>query len=477
MRRFEIAVRRLLPLVAVVAGAQAAAVEPTPQRYSAPIEIGQPAPFVQLSLPAAVYARSMQPDLRDLRVVDANFGRVPFALIAPPAAPAASERLREATLYPLPPRPSNGSAWPSPVEVTVQGDRISVHRQGGRAAEPDSFPAASPGWLVDLGEARPGEAAPRRLRLRWSGPAEFATAYALETSDDLRAWRSAAGGQLMALQSASGVLSQPLVVLPDVPGRFLRLVWLDLGSAPTLTGATALAPAPEWAAADAGSELVFAPSAEPAGRTGSDADARRALHFDLGGELPVVDFDLRFAAGTRVAPVRLQGRSRADEPWHELGAGVFYRLERGGAVAESPAIALPVHARFIRVIADERAAALDPAQTQLVIHARLASLVFAASGSPPFRLLAGSPDAPTGALPTATLVPHLEEERSRFGSAKVGAFSEDADVARAAEQAERKARLLPWLLWSVLVVGVVALAVLVWRLAQGGAGTPPPPIA
>ena len=48
-------------------------------------------------------------------------------------------------------------------------------------------------------------------------------------------------------------------------------------------------------------------------------------------------------AGTHVAPVRVQGRTRAEEPWRELGAGVFYRLERGGDVALSPAIALPVH--------------------------------------------------------------------------------------------------------------------------------------
>jgi hypothetical protein len=37
--------------------------------------------------------------------------------------------------------------------------------------------------------------------LRWSGPAEFSAAYALETSADLRSWRGAPGGQVMSLQS------------------------------------------------------------------------------------------------------------------------------------------------------------------------------------------------------------------------------------------------------------------------------------
>lgn len=467
MRRPD-CIRSAILALALGAWAHEAAADPAPQRYSAPITIAQAAPFVQLSLPASAYANSMQADLRDLRVVDARGERVPFALLAPPPAPAASERLRDAALYPLPPRPVDGSAWASPVDVTVEGDRISVRRSGAHAARPSAFPGVSPGWLVDLGEARSGESLPQRLRLAWSGPAEFSVAYGLETSDDLRRWRGARGGQLMALQSAAGVLTQPLIVLPEATGRFLRLVWLDVASAPALTGAIGLAPAPGLIAADAANELVFAPSVEPAGRAGTDANARRALHFDLGGDLPLVDLDLHFAGGTRVAPVRVQGRSRVDEPWRELGAGVFFRLERDGAVAESPAIAVSVHARFIRVIPDARAAALDAHETRLVVHARLASLVFATTGQPPFHLLAGSPDSPEGALPASTLVPRLDDERQRFGRAELGAFSDVPEIARAAERAERIARLRPWLLWGVLLAGVVALSALVWRLARSG---------
>jgi len=466
-------VRFIAAALVLGACAQRVDADPAPQRYSAPITVAQEAPFVQLSLPPVAYARAMQVDLRDLRVVDARRERVPFALLAPPAAPAVSEQLREAVLYPLPPRPSHGGSWPSPVDVTVNGDRITVHRSGARLAGPTAFPGVSPGWLVDLGEARPGAALPRRLRLAWSGPAEFSVAYGLETSDDLRSWRAARGGQVMALQSAAGSLTQAFVILPEATGRFLRLVWLDTTSPPLLTGATALAPAPGLVAADTATELIFASSTEPAARV--DAASRRALHFDLGGDLPLVDIDLRFSGGTRVVPARIQGRSRADEPWHEVGAGVFYRLERDGTVAESPAIAAPIHTRFIRVVPDERAAVLDGAETQLVVHARLASLVFAMTGQPPFRLLAGSADAAEGALPASTLVPRLEQERQRFGRAELGAFSEEPEVARAAERAERVARLRPWLLWSVLLAGVAGLAVLVWRLARSGAPQAPTP--
>ena len=221
------------------------------------------------------------------------------------------------------------------------------------------------------------------------------------------------------------------------------------------------------------SVFVFAPSALPAGGAGKEAEPRGSLLFDLGGDLPLVDIDLRFASGTRVAPVRLQGRARAGDPWRELGTAVFYRIERDGKATEAPAVALPTSIRFLRVVPDERAVVLDPTQVRLVVHARLASLVFASSGQAPFRLLAGSPDAAAGALSVTTLVPQFDEERKRFGEARLGAFAEAPDVALAAERAARDARFRPWLLWGVLGVGVLGLSLLVWRLAKTGAATPP----
>jgi hypothetical protein len=470
------AARRLAVAVLLLAGAggtlAASPAEPQPHRYAAPITIARPAPFLEMALPPATYAHAARPDLGDLRIVDAAGGRVPFALLDPVPGPSRSERLREAILFPLPPRPAGNAAWPSPVEVVVQGDRISVRRSG---AAPETLPGGvareSPGWLLDLGERESGEPAPRRLLLRWSGPTEFTAGYALETSADLRSWRAAPGGQVMSLQSSTGVLAQPIVGLPDAADRFVRLTWLYPATAPTLTGAASVADAPGRPALGAADALVFAPTAAPAAK---EPEPRGSLHFDLGGLLPLIDVELRFAAGTRVAPVRLQGRARAEDPWRDLAGAVFYRIERDGQAVDAPALALPTQVRFVRIVPDERATALDPAEAKLVVHARLASLVFAASGQPPLRLLAGSADAPVGALPVATLVPQLDQERKRFGEARLGAFAEVPEAVGAAERAVREAQLRRGLLWAVLVVGVVVLGLLVWRLARSSAPAVPP---
>jgi virulence-associated protein VagC len=437
-------------------------------RFNAPIGIDKPAAFVQLPLPASAYGRSAQTGLQDLRIVDARDERVPFAVLEPRVAqPQSVEQQRDAVLYPLPAKPAAGGVWPSPVEVTVQGERISVKRSGSAASIAPN--ARSGGWLVDLGERKREDSPAQSLRMQWSGPAEFSAAFSFETSDDLRSWRSGGSGQVMALAAAAGPLTQPTVMLPANAGRFLRLVWADAAAAPALTGAKVITAQHRSVAIDPPSELVFAASPEPVGKTAADDAAQRSLHFDLGGVLPLVQIDLQLAPGTRVAPVRLQARNRVDEPWRELPSSVFYRLERGADISTSPPVALSTSARYLRVLPDARAAALDASQTKLVVQASLASLVFATQGQAPFMLLAGSANAASSALAVATLVPALDDERGRFGRATLGEWSEVAAAARAEASQKKLAAMRPWLLWAVLLAGVAGLGFMVWRLARGAA--------
>ena len=93
------------------ADAAPAADAPQPQRWVAPIVLTTSAPFVALPMPPSAYAKAMQPELRDLRVVDAQGERVPFAWLTAlhPVEPL-SERQHEATLYPMPARPGRRPA-------------------------------------------------------------------------------------------------------------------------------------------------------------------------------------------------------------------------------------------------------------------------------------------------------------------------------------------------------------------------------
>ena len=413
---------------------------------------------MQLPLPPAAYGRSASAGLADLRIVDARGERVPFAVLAPRQPEVrTTEQQRDATLYPLPAKPAADGTWAAPVEVTLDGDRISVKRLGSGTTTAPA--ASSAGWLFDLGERHRDDPAPESLRVAWSGPAEFSASFRFDSSDDLRQWRGSGSGQLIALSSATGALTQPTIVLGANPGRFVRLVWTDTANAPQISSAKVIAPQHGSKMLDAPAELTLAAAA-----ASSDA-APGALDFDLGGTLPIARLELRWAGGTHVAPVRLQTRQHGNEPWRELAAAVFYRLERGAEVSSSPPLDASTTARFVRVLPDPRAAALDAAQTRLVVQAPLASLVFAAQGQPPYLLQAGAKVTSPSALPAATLVPALDSERARFGHATLGEWSEVTAVARAERAQQQRAVLRPWLLWSVLLGGVVLLGFMVWRLS------------
>lgn len=451
--------------VALLFVAGAGAAEPA-LRWHAPIEVQQSAAFIVLPLPAAAYARSLAPNLADLRVVDAAGQRVPFAWLPQPAARTQrQEELRPTTAYPLPRRTSPNAALASPVEVLVRADhsirvRQLAHTPAGAAADP-----RSPGWLFDLGERKTDQPAPQSLRLAWTGPAEFGAGFDIDTSETLREWRSAGSGQVMALAAPVGgaPLVQREVPLPANVSRFVRLVWRDAGSAPRLSGAEAVSVKQKDEAPDTPESLTLEPGSEPAGKA---APAPNALHFDLGGNLPVVGIDLQLPAATRVAPVRLQGRQRADENWRELGSWVYYRIERDGTPSRPPPLPLQATVRYLRVLPDERAGRLDPATTRLVAQVHLAKLVFTSQGQPPYRLLAGAADADPGALPIGSLMPQLDAERARLGRARLGPWDEVAAVAQQAVAAQRQAALRPWLLWGVLLLGVAGLGAMVWKLAR-----------
>jgi hypothetical protein len=455
-----------LVLCLMLLGAPACADDSASYRHGASIDFAPGPAFVRLPLPASAYALSRQPGLRDLRIVDARGQRVPFAILPPRGDMAtAREVLRPAILYPLPAGPTADGSWNIPLEVSVDGQRVIVKRSERRAAAEER----SAGWLFDIGETRPEEPAPHALRLAWSGPAEFSASFSVETSDDLRAWQPGGAGQLLALSGDRGPITQPLVALPPVAGRFAKLVWSDPVNAPKLLGAQVLRRQASTRSRDELTEINVGGAALPPLTRAEDraTESGRALYFDLGGDLPLADLDLRLDADTQVVPARIEALAQGDKTWHVIASTVFYRLHHGAEVVQAPPLDIDVQARYLRILVDPRAAPLDPAHSSLVVRSRLASLLFAAQGTTPFTLHAGSDDAQQGALPIATLVPNLDAERPKFGLAKLGAWRENPEAARQDAIEARQATLRHIVLWGVLVAGVAMLGYMVWRQTKG----------
>ena len=393
-------------------------------RHRAEIQIVQPAALVRLPLPLSAHARSEQAEFGDLRIVDADGRRVPFALLPTAAARNGVETLKwaETTMFALP--STAGTAAPSP------------------------------GWIFDLGQ--PTGPGPQTLQLRWTGPAEFSAGFILQTSPDLKTWRSAGSGQVMALAPAgSATLAQPDIALPSQVERYLRLEWIGSGPFPTLNGARAATPSILAQATDPPTVIEL----DPTNAT------EHELRFDIGAALALRRVDLLLPAAG-ILPVQVQGREREGDPWRTIASTVFYRFERAGDVSRPPPLDLGgQRLRQIRLLADARVSV--PATARLRVETELASLVFARQGREPLVLLVGSAQATPGALPLSTVVPDLVSERPRLGLARVATFAEVPEAAAQAHRDAQTASLRPWLLWTVLILGVLALATMVWRLARG----------
>ena len=442
--------------------APALAADVPTQRWRAAIELQHPGVFVQLPLPAEVHRRSLQPGLADLRVVDADGARAPHAWLPAPPATEPAPLLRAAALYPLPPQQQVGDAA---LDIVLDGDRVRVHagvRRGAATAPAGKGATVVPGWIVDLGPRPAGSAvpiAPTALRMQWSGPVEFSATATLSVGSDLRSWRPVGSAQLVALASPQGAglpLVQRELPLPAGVPRFVRLQWAVAAGAPRLTSVQAVTLTTPASVPDESTELRLPLQA-----------VDQAWQADLGAALPLRALDLALPAGTRVLPVRVQGRLRDTEAWQPLGATVFYQLDDEGGGSRSPALDLNATVRHLRLLPDPRAGTPEVASVQLVVQVRTPRLLFAAQGRPPYALLAGSADAQAGgALPLSTLLPPDAPERTRDGQARLGAFTEVATAAQAAESARRRDALRPWVLWAVLGAGVAGLGAMVWRLAR-----------
>lgn len=453
-----------LTLVTAMPPARAAD-EAAPMRlYHAPVTVAQPGPYVELALPGDIWRRSTRPGLQDLRLLDADGARVPFALLPPAAAPAPQEQRRAARHYPLPALPAGGTDGAGVLDIRIDGDRIRITRPGAAPTGSAATPQASGGWLIDLGPRSADATAVLALELQWPDTDEIHAVADLSHGNDLRHWTPAGSGPLMALRNAAGeTLRQGRLPLPPGVGRYVRLVWSDPLQAPRLTGIDAVSAGPTTAV-EPWVHQQF--TAQPA------TAGERALTFDLGAVLPLQRIDLDLPAGTWLVPVRWQGRRDEREAWQPVGAQVHYRLERHGEVARSSALVTDVRLRYLRALPDDRAGLPAVAQIRLDVQVPAARLVFVAQGRPPYQLQAGAagdatPPPSDGALPLHTLVADLPAERPRFGQATLGPWQENAAASRLDAQQQRHRALRPWLLWGVLLAGVAGLGAMVWQLVRG----------
>lgn len=417
----------------------------------------------RVPLDASVYTAAHWPDLRDVRVVDADGVLVASAVQAAAELGATPAQRVELPWFVVPASPATASGDLSVVVQRGADGRLSIRNALGAGAGD----GADPVWLVDLGAQAPQL---RALRVEWADPAATVdVGYRLEASSDLRSWQ-VIDPQVRLLQSSNQgrVLRQDRIALATSQ-RYLRLVPLQRHGAPALRRLLGelgtRAEAGDWQWQDL--------------RADAAGDPRKGFIYTLRGRFPVQRIDVAMPANTtatwqlasREAPA---GKDPARDGWRvHAGRWNTWSLSEAGQLQRSPPLSLDstVMDRQWRLLAQGAAVSEAPV---LRLGYRPGSVVFLAQGKPPYALVAGSAAEVAASAPLAPLLAGLRERHGPQWQPAAAALGQGTE--RTGESAYQPA--VPprdWkraLLWVVLVVGALVVAGFALALLRGGRGQP-----
>jgi hypothetical protein len=418
-----------------------------------PITVQGEGPWFRLPLPIALRWQAASPDLRDLRVFNAQGEALAYGFVGAGARRTREAREQAVTWFPL----------QGPADAVGRAPAVSVQRSGDGTViqvAPEAAPASNTvrrGWLLDASAiGQPLD----RLRLDWSGGGDGFQRFRIEASDDLQQWRSWGVNQVARLAFGGERIEQREVELPGDRARYLRLTWESPREAPDLTEAilsstrsTSTLPELDW------SDPIQA--------------VRRGDEYEvsLPASLPLERLRVSLYQPNTLAPVAVSvleptlAVTRRDGPrqpaWSPVARGLLYRLMQDGSEIRNDEIDLrgtPVQG--LRVQVDPRGGGIGDA-VSFRVAARGIELVFLARGTPPYTLAMGRTGAQSAQLPLGMLVPGYEPARlTTMGRAQA--------TVPAAPRVVTPAPVVPYEwkkfgLWAVLLLGVGLLG---WMAAS-----------
>lgn len=432
----------------------------TPQDYGwgRALSTAEDSPWYRVNLPAEVYQQSAWPDLRDVRVFNHKGERVPFSLEKQTVAPTTAKNT-ELRIFPLSTSPVESMnsddgqgerVWlrsPNGYEIKLEGERVEGVGQSYLLALPDNTAEAISVSQLQLGWDKPA--------VNWQGKAS------LYFSADMREWGLlqkdaplmdiASGSDRLTLEKINAVLT-----LSTEGPRYLLVVF-DTPQLPiTLTHATVIE--------NTSQDLVANVSLSGWANRISDDEAQ----YQWSQPQPLSALSIKLDE-EGVLPVELAWRASAEGKWQPLTKDVLFHLND----QVSDDIAIP--GQLVQGIRLKTVNAhLPDALPQVAGLRESQTLIFNAQGNGPFILAWGNKAATSAALPLDSLIPaglrqqHAPEnlpDAVAHEGVKLGGESRLTAVS----PADRQSQWHTFLVWGVLVLGVLALAWMalrIWREVQ-----------
>lgn len=407
--------------------------------HHTPLTISGEGPWYRLELPLAAQLNARQSNLNDVRVFNADGQAQPYALTLGQPQRQEEETPVDVKWFPLYNSDDAKDAEPRiRVERSTTGTLVEVQPQEDMEAGEEILR----GWLLDTSAIKgPLD----QLILDWSSEREGFQRFDIEASDDLQHWLRWGEGQVARLSFADELVEQRVVTLPGRSARYLRLLWTNPQSAPTLTSAQLVSVRP--------GVLPLSWSPKIAGRV----EKPGVYVWQLPVALPLERMKIDIAQPNSLAPVTLYARHDSNGPWRVVDSGLLYRLTQNGQDVVQDEMELPGDVmQQLKLEVDDRGGGLGKEAPGLRFAVRATQLVFLGRGAAPYSLAIGNATIKSASLPLSTLVPGITPEKlASLGSARLDASTMNAPVAAAPPAAGPDWKRIG--LWAVLVLGVILL--------------------
>jgi len=418
--------------------------------YGLPLEVDGDGALYSFDLPGVVYRYSTRPDLGDMRIFN-GYGEVVPHLLRPGVRKVKSVHAPVA-LHFFPLYDTAGEHTPDTrihIATDEDGAVVDFWQQA-----PQQGTQRVGRYLIDASQL---ERSVEKLKFTWDDTAESVLeSVSLEYSNDLNNWQPLVNkATLASLRYNDLRLGKNEISLPSVTAKYYRLSW-PLGKRGILLNGVQAVVQQE------GDEVARQwMTLQPSG----DATHRGDYDFSTGGYYPINRIRIKLPQANTVVRVKLFSRSGgSDHTWRLRHQGLAYNLQREGYTLNSDPIDLgSVSDPQWRLEVESEDGGVGRGEPKLELGWVPHRVYFVARGETPFSLAFGAAEVKASRNNTLTpLLNTLKQSRNGNGfikAARPGPYFQLGGPRRL-EPAPPPRPWRQWVLWGVLVLGVIMLAMM-----------------
>jgi DNA polymerase III gamma/tau subunit len=432
-------------------------------------------PFYQTQLPLAVYEYTLSNNLSDLSITNAANEQIPYAIVPYEnlhANTSTREEIKPLTIYKL-----QTEALNKPNEL-----RIQLEKSAGKtsldvissesAKQPDTV------FLVDAGAKH---SPLRKLIVDWSGSNNIFLNTEILSSDDLQNWTAVGNAvllntitdtnnqQLGQIEDQKHVSPQTTKLLQntislneDVSARYLQIRTTESAGSFKINNINAhyqylqnIAAQPLWQSP----KLLAREEDATAGLVNID--------YETTGRYPVSRFRVILPQENMVTNVQVLVRNQPNEPWRNLTSAFIRSLKQDKNLPPESLINTTV-ARYWRLQFKQSDGGIGAENPALSLGWLPPTVVWNARGAAPYQLHVGNNPALVNTIAIGNMLPGFDSQKlNKLPIATPKLLAETINKNAAETNAwAKKTDYKSWILWAVLVIGVLLLAGMAYSLLQ-----------